>query len=177
MAAFLVLYNKYILVVFVVQLLSSVRLFATPWTVARQTSLSFSIFWSLLKLMSLSRWCHLTILSSVVPFSSYLQSFPASGSSSMSQLFAWGSQSTGPSALASVLPMNIQCWFPLGLISFRIDWFDLPAVQGFFPQFEGINSSVLNLLYCPTLTSIHDYWKNHSIDYTDLCRQSNVSAF
>ena len=55
MAAFLVLYNKYILVVFVVQLLSSVRLFATPWTVARQTSLSFSIFWSLLKLMSLSR--------------------------------------------------------------------------------------------------------------------------
>ena len=139
-----------------VQLHSYVWLFATLWTAAHQASLSFSIFWSLLKLMSLSRWCHLTILSSVVPFSSYLQSFPASGSSSMSQLFAWGSQSTGPSALASVLPMNIQCWFPLGLISFRIDWFDLPAVQGFFPQFEGIKSLALSLLYGPTLTSIHD---------------------
>ena len=63
----------------------------------------------------LSRWCHLTISSSVVPFSSHLQSFPASGSFLRSQFFASGSQSIGVSASASVLPMNIQDWFPLGL--------------------------------------------------------------
>ena len=61
------------------------------------------------------RWCHPTILPSVVPFSSCLQSFPASGSFPMSQLFTWGGQSIGVSASASVLPMNIQDWFPLGL--------------------------------------------------------------
>ena len=62
----------------------------------------------------LSRWCHPTISSSLVPFSSCLQSFPASGSFQMSQLFASGGQSTAVSASASVLPMNIQDWFPLG---------------------------------------------------------------
>ena len=62
----------------------------------------------------LSRWCHPTISSSVVPFSSHLQSFPASGSFQMSQFFASGGQSIGVSASASVLPMNIQDWFPLG---------------------------------------------------------------
>ena len=149
---------------------------ATPWTAALQASLSITNSWSYSNSCPLSQWCYLTISSSAALFSFCPQSFPASGSSSMSQLFAWGSQSTGPSALASVLPMNIQCWFPLGLISFRIDWFDLPAVQGFFPQFEGINSSVLNLLYCPTLTSIHDYWKNHSIDYMDICQGENAQV-
>ena len=63
----------------------------------------------------LSHWCHPTISSSVVPFSYRLQSFPASGSFQMSQLFASGDQSTGASASASVLPVNIQDWFPLGL--------------------------------------------------------------
>ena len=68
-----------------------------------------------------------------------------------------------------------------GLISFRIDWFDL-AVQGTLksspaPQFKSINSSVHNLLYGPSLTSVHDHWKNHSFNYMDLCRQSNVSTF
>ena len=62
-----------------------------------------------------SRWCHPTISSSVVPFSSFLQSFPASGSFLMNQVFASGGQSIGTSALTSVLPMNIQDWFPLGL--------------------------------------------------------------
>ena len=62
----------------------------------------------------LSQWCHPTISSSVVPFSSHLQSFPASGSFQMSQFFASGDQSIGVSALVSVLPMNIQDWFPLG---------------------------------------------------------------
>ena len=77
-------------------------------------------------LCPLNRWCHPTISSSVVPFSSHLQSFPASGSFKMSQLFASGGQSIGVSASTSVLPVNIQDWFPLGLI----DWFDLLAVQG-----------------------------------------------
>ena len=64
---------------------------------------------------ALSQWCHPVVSSSVVPFSSCLQSVPASGSFPMSQLFSWGGQSTGVSASASVLPMNIQGWFPLGL--------------------------------------------------------------
>ena len=69
----------------------------------------------------LSQWCHPTISSSVVPFSSCLQSFPTSGSFPMSQLFTWGGQSIGASASASVLSMNIQGWFPLGLTSL-ISW-------------------------------------------------------
>ena len=96
-----------------VQSLSCVRLFATSWTAARQASLSITNSWSLLKLMSLSRWCHPTISSSDIPFSSHLQSFPASGSFPVSQLFASSGQSI--EASASVLPMNIQSWFPLGL--------------------------------------------------------------
>ena len=64
----------------------------------------------------LSQWCHPTISSSVIPFSSYLQSFPASGSFQISQLFVSDGQSIGVSASASVLPMNIQDWFPLGWI-------------------------------------------------------------
>ena len=68
------------------------------------------------------------------------------------------------------------------MISFRIDWFDLLAVQGhsessLAPQFESINSLVLSLLYGPTLIFIHDYWKNHSFDYMDVCQQSDVSIF
>ena len=69
-----------------------------------------------------------------------------------------------------------------GLICFRIDWFDLLAVWGTLKssaasQFKSINSSALNLLYGTTLTSVHDYWKNHSYDYSDVCWQSDVSAF
>ena len=96
-----------------VQSLSHVQLFVTPRTAARQASLSITNSRSLLKLMSLNQWCHPTISSSVVPFSSCLQSFSASGSFEMSQFLLDG-QSFGVSASASVLPMNIQDWFPLG---------------------------------------------------------------
>ena len=125
-----------------------------------------------------SQWCHPTISSSVIPFSSCPQSLPASGSFPVSQLFAWGGQSIGVSASPSILPMNEYS----GLISFRIDWFDLFAVKGTLKSLlwhhnSKISSSVLRLLYSPTLTSVHDYWKNHSFDYMDLCRQNNVSAF
>ena len=114
-----------------------------------------------------SHWCHPTISSSVVPFSSCLQSFPASRSFPRSEFFASGGQSIGVSASASVLPVNIQDWFPLRLVescSPRDSEESSPT-----PQFKSINSSVLSLLYNPTLTSIHDYWKNHHFDYVDLC--------
>ena len=124
-----------------------------------------------------SWWCHSTISSSVVPFSSCLESFPASQSFPMSQLFAWGGQSIGVSALASVLPMNIQDWFPLGWIG----WISLQSKDSQesspTPQFKSINSSALSFLHSPTLTSVHDYRKNHSLDQKDLSQQSNVSAF
>ena len=96
-----------------VQSLSHVRLFATPWIAARQASLSITTPGVYSNSCPSSRWCRPAISSSVVPFSSCPQSFPASGSFPMSQLFAWGGQSIG--ALASGLPMNIQGWFPLGL--------------------------------------------------------------
>ena len=104
----------------------------------------------------LSRWCYPAISSSVVPFSSCPQSLPASESFPMSQLFTWGGQSTGVSALASVLPMNTQDWSPC---SPRDSQESSPT-----PQFKNNNSSVLSLLHSPTLTSMHDYWKNHSLD-------------
>ena len=98
-----------------------------------------------------SQWCHPTISSSVVPFSSHLQSFPASGSFPMSQFFATGGQSIGVSA-TSVLPMNIQDWFPLGWI----DWISLQSkgLSRVFSntKFKSINSLVLSFLYSPTLT-------------------------
>ena len=98
------------------QSLGRVQLFATPWTAAHQASLSFTISQNLLKLMSVELVMPSNILSSIVPFPCHLQSFPASGSFSVNQLFSSGGQSIGVSALASVLPMNIQDWFPLGLI-------------------------------------------------------------
>ena len=117
----------------------------------------------------LTRWCHPTIWSSVIPFFSCLQSFPASGSFQMSQFFTSGSQSIAVLALASVLPMNIQDWFPLGWTSWiSLHFKGLPRVSP-IPQFKSINSSALSFFYSPTLTSLHDYWKNHSFDQMDLC--------
>ena len=103
-----------------------------------------------------SRWYHPTISSSVVPISSRLQSFPASGSFPMSQFFTSGGPSIGVSASTSVLPMNIQDWFPLGWTGWtpcspRDSQESSPT-----PQFKSINSSVLSFVYSPTLTSIHD---------------------
>ena len=97
-----------------VQSLSCVRLFVTPWTAAHQDSLSIINSQSLLKLMSIESVMPSNHLILCCPLSSHLQSFPASGSFQMSQLFPAGGQSTGVSASASVLPMNIQDQFPLG---------------------------------------------------------------
>ena len=117
-----------------------------------------------------SPWCHPTISSSVVPFSSCLQSFPASESFPVSQLFASGDQSIGASASASVLPMNIQDWFPLELTLISLQ------SKGFSKVFSNttvFKASILwhSFLYGPNLTPIHEYWKNHSFEYTDLFRK------
>ena len=108
----------------------------------------------------LSRWCHPTVSSSVEPFSSRLQSFLASGSSQTSQFIASGGQNIGVSASASVLPMNIQDWFPLWSPCSPRDSQESSPV----PQLKSINSSALSFLYSPTFASVHDYWKKHSLD-------------
>ena len=97
-----------------VQSLSRVWLFATPWIAACQASCPSPTPGVHSDPHPSSRWCHPAISSSVVPFSSCPQSLPVSESFPMSQLFAWGDQSTGVSALASFLPKNTQDWSPLG---------------------------------------------------------------
>ena len=115
-------------------------------------------------LCPLSQWCHLTISSFVYPFLSHLQSLPESGSFPLCQFFASGGQSIGVSASASVVSMNTQDWFPLGWTG----WVSLQskALSRVFSnttvqkhQFFSTQPS-----YGPTLTSIHDYWKNHRFD-------------
>ena len=129
----------------------------------RLPSLSITNSWSLLNSCPSIRWCHPTISASVVPFSSCLQLFPALGSFPMSWFFTSGGQSIGASASASVLPMNIQDWFPLGLTGSTCSPRDSQESSP-TPQLKSINSSVLSFLYSPTLTSIHDHWKNHNFD-------------
>ena len=112
----------------------------------------------------LSQWCHPAISSSVVPFSSCPQSLPASESSPMCQLFAGGGQSTGVWALASFFPKKSQGWSP----SEWTGWISLQS-KGLSRVFSNTtvqkhHSSVLSFLHSPTLTSIHDHWKNHSLD-------------
>ena len=112
----------------------------------------------------LSQWCHPAISSSVVPFSSCPQSLPASESFPMSQLFTWGGQSTGASALASFLPKKSKGWS----LSEWTGWISLQS-KGLSRIFsnttvKSINSLALSFLHSPTLTSIHDHWKNHTLD-------------
>ena len=149
----------------------------TPWNAACQASLSITNSCSLLKLMSIESvmpcshliLCHpLLLLPSVFPS---IRVF----SNELVLRIRW------PKYYSFSFSINPSSEYS-AMISFRIDWFDLLAVQGTLMsllqhQFESIGSSLLSLLYGPTLTSIHDYWKNHSFDYTDLCRQSDVSAF
>ena len=147
-----------------VQLLSHVRLLVTPWTVARQAFLYVTNSWSPPKPMSIESMMPSNHLILCRPLLLLPSIFPSIRSFQMSQLFTSGGQSIGVSASASVLPMNIQDW------SLRMDWLDLLAVQGTLkessptPQFKSINSSVLSFLHHPALTSIHDYWENHSLD-------------
>ena len=137
----------------VVQLLSDVRLFGTLWTVAHQASLSISN--STQTRCPLSRPSHPTASYSVIPFSSCLRFFLAWGSFPVSQSFTSGGQSIGVSALASVLPMNIQDWLPLGWTG----WISsqskgLSRIFSNITVQKSVNSSALSFLYSPTLTSI-----------------------
>ena len=154
-----------------VQSLSRVQLFATRWTAARQASLSITKPRACSNSCPLSWWCHPTISSSVIPFSSCLQSFPASGTFPMSQFFASGGQSTGVTASASALPMYIQDWFPLGWtrwISLQskglLRVFSNNTVQKHHSFGTQLSWAFLSFLLISTLTSIHDYWKNYSFD-------------
>ena len=122
---------------------------------------------------ALSQWCHPTISSSVTLFSlpSIFPSIRVFSNESALHI-------TGPKYWSfSTSPSKEHT----GLISSRIEWFNLLVIQGTqessAPQFENISSLVLSLLYSPTFTSIHNYWKSHSFDYIDLCWQSNVSGF
>jgi hypothetical protein len=146
-----------------IQLLSCVRVFAAPWTAACQAPLSFTISQSLLKLMSIESvmpsnhliLCHPLLLPSMFPS---IRVFSSESTLRIRWPKHWGLS-------FSISPSNEYS----GLISFRTDWFYLLAAcardsQGPSPapQFENINSLALSLLYGPTLTSMHDYWKNHS---------------
>ena len=147
-----------------VQLLSPVRLFGTPWTVARQASLSITNSRSLLKLMSIE---------SVMPSNRLILCHPLLLPPS---IFPSIRVFSNESVLRIRWPKYWSFSFNIspsneysGLISFRIDCFDFLAVQGTLkssptPQFKIINSLVLSSLYGPTLTSIHDHWKNQSFD-------------
>ena len=146
-----------------VQSLSNVRLFATPWTAACQLSISNSR--SLLKRMSIKSVMPSNHLSSSVnSFSAHLQSCPVSGSFQMIPFFTSDGQSIGGWASASVLPMNSQDWFNSGWTGWISLQFKGPSRVLSTPQFKSINSLAFSLLHSPTLTSIHDYWKNHSLD-------------
>ena len=145
-----------------VQSLSRVRLFATPWIAARQASLSITNSQSLPKLMSIE----LVMPSNhIIPFSSHLQSFPASGSFPKVQFCASGGQSTGVSASISVLPMNTQDWSLLGWTG----WISLQSnrlSRVFSIKHHSSKASILQCwaFFTVQLTSIHDHWKNHSLD-------------
>ena len=138
-----------------------------PWTAACQASLSFTISWSVLKLMSIESvmpsnhlifCCSFLLLPSIFPS---IRVF----SNDLALLIKWPMYG---SFGFSISPSNEYS----GTISFRIDWFDFLACSrdsresSPAPQFESISSSALSFLYCPALASVHDYWKNHSFDYT-----------
>ena len=153
-----------IIIIFGVKMLSHVWLFATPWTAACQVSLSFTISRSLLKLMYLSWWCLPTISPSAAPFSSCPQSFPASGSFPMSQLFASGGQRTGASA--SVLPKNSHWNIPsnesvnIDFLYNQLVWSPrLPRESqesSPAPRFKSTKFLVLRFFAGPARTSVHD---------------------
>ena len=146
-----------------VQSLSCVLLFVIPWIAARQASLSITNSHSSLKFTSIEPvmpsshliLCHPLLLLTPIP--------PASESFPMNQLFTWGGQSIGVSALASVLPKKSQGWSPSEWTGWILQSKGLSRVFS-STTVKSINSSVLSLLHSPALTTIDDYWKNHSLD-------------
>ena len=159
-----------------VQSLSCVRLFAATWTAARLAPLSFAVSQSLLKFIFINSVILSKTISSAAPFC--LQSFWASGSFPLSRLFASCGQSVRTSLSATVLPMNIQGWFPLELTG----WISLysrrlskvfSSTTIWKHQFFGAQPS----LWFNSHIHIHDYWKNNRFDYMNLGWKTDVSAF
>ena len=157
-------------------LFSHIWKFAPPRTAACQASLSYTTSWRLLKFMFIQLVTpsnHLICHPLLLPPPVFPRiSFFSKESALRCRWPKYWSFSIG------IRPFNEYS----GLISFRNDWLDLLAVQGTFnssstSQFQKTSSSMLRLLYDPTLTFVHDYWKKHSFDYIDLCWQNNVSAF
>ena len=144
----------------------------TTVTAACQASLSLTISQSFPKFMSTES----VILSNCLILCPAVLLLPTSRSFPMSWLFVSGGQSIRASFSTSVLPVSIQGWLPLGLTGLiffgKKSQESSPALQ-----FKSINSSVLSLLYGPTLTSIHGYWKDNCFDYTDIFQQSDAFAF
>ena len=159
-------------------MLSHVQLSVTPWTAAHQASLFITNSWSLLKLMPIESVMSSNHLILCRPFLLPPSIFPSIRVYFTESLLRIRWQNYWSYSF-SISPSNEYS----GLISFRMDWLDLLAVQGKSqefpptPQFKSINSSALSFLYSPTFTSIHDHWKNHGFDQMDLCSQNNVSAF
>ena len=162
----------------VVQLLSHVWLLVTPWTAARQASLSFTISQSLLKLMSIKSVMtrnHPILCRPLLLLQSICPSIRVFSNESV-LLIRWPKYW---SFSFNISPSNEHS----GLISFRMDWLNLLAVQGTLKSLLQHHSSKASILRCSaffmvlTLTSIQDDWKNHSLNEMDLCWQSNVSAF
>ena len=149
-----------------------------PWTAVRQAFLSFTISRSLLKFMSIELVMpsnHLILCHPLLFLTSVFPSIRVFSSESALHI-RW------PKYWSFSFNISPTSEHP-GLISFRMDWLDLLAVQGTpksllqTQQFKSINSSALSFLYSPTLISVHDYWKNHSFDYTNLCQQSDSFTF
>ena len=178
----------------VVQLLNCVHLFATPWAAARQAPCPSPPPRACSNSCPLSQWCRPTISSSVAPYSSCLQSFPASGSFPVSQLFSSGGQSTGASASVSVLPMNIQDWFPLGwtclisLLSKELSKvFPRTTVQRH--QFFGAQPSIWSSSKTDNFLNYYHYtlylfsrgneeaWKGRCVDLAHLTSVSVLTSF
>ena len=149
---------------------------ATSWTAARQAFLSFTISQNLFKLMSIELMMpsnHLVLYCPLLPPSIFprIRVF----SNVLDLCIRWPKYW---SFSFSISPSNQYS----GLMSFRIDWFDLLPAKGLSRVFSSTTirrhqSFRLSLFYCSALTSLHDYWKNHSFDYTDLCLKNNVSTF
>ena len=148
--------------------------FVTRWTAACQASLSFTIPWNLLKLKSIESVMPPNHLAPCYPLLFLFSIFPSIRVSSNESTLRirWPKYWS-----FSLSPSNEYS----GWISFRIDWFDLLAVQGtlksLLPQLKSTNSSVFSLLYGPTLTSIDDYWKNHSFDYINSTLISSIQYY
>ena len=162
--------------VVIVQSCTLVRLSATPGTAAHQASLSFTVSWSLLKLMSIESVKPPNHLILCCPILFLLLIFPSIRVffNELALHIKWPQYWS-----FSIIPSNEYS----GLTSFRIDWFDVLVVQGTLKSLLQHHSSkasislAISLLYSPTLTSTHDYLKNHSFDSTDLCWQSDISGF